>query len=45
MRHAVLAAAIAFGPHLKVLRSPARRLGHRVMIWLDRRREAIDARA
>ena len=44
MRHAVLAAALAFGPHMKVIRRPARTIGHRVMAWLDRRREAIDER-
>lgn len=43
MRHAVLAAALAFGPHLGVLRSPARRVGRRVMSWLDRRRDLVDA--
>jgi hypothetical protein len=44
MRTAVLAAALAFGPHLAVLRAPARTLGHAVMNWLDRRREQVDGR-
>lgn len=42
MRPVVLAAALAFGPHLKVLRRPARRLGKTAMQLLDRRRKAID---
>jgi hypothetical protein len=42
MRHAVLAAALAFGPHVKVLRAPARTVGRAVMRWLDRRRELAD---
>ena len=41
----VFAAAIAFGPHLSVLRKPARSLGRLTMQLLDRRRRAIDARA
>lgn len=45
MRHAVLAAALAFGPHLSVLRRPARSVGNRVIRWLDRRREMVDARS
>jgi len=44
MRTAVLAAALAFGPHLAVLRAPARTLGRAVMGWLDRRRDIADGR-
>jgi DNA-binding LacI/PurR family transcriptional regulator len=44
MRHAVLAAALAFGPHLSVVRQPVRSLGRAVIRLLDRRRSAIDRR-
>jgi len=45
MRPVVIAAALAFGPHLSLLRRPARSLGRVAMDLLDRRRRAIDARA
>lgn len=44
MRPVVAAAALAFGPHLGVLRRPARTLGRVAMELLDRRRRAIDRR-
>jgi hypothetical protein len=43
VRHAVLAAALAFGPHLSVVRPPIRALSRAVMTLLDRRRQAVDA--
>lgn len=44
MRHAVLAAALAFGPHVKLIRPPVRRLARVVLGMLDRRRDAVDQR-
>lgn len=44
MRTAVMAAALAFGPHMRVIRAPARTFGRAVMNLLDRRRNAIDRR-
>ncbi|MFK7931209.1 MAG: hypothetical protein AB8H79_23700 [Myxococcota bacterium] len=44
MRHAVLAAAIAFGPHMRLLGVPARSVGRAVMSLLDRRRESLNRR-
>ena len=48
MRHAVMAAAVAFSPRLKLARAPGtrttRRLARLVLRYLDRRRRRIDAR-
>lgn len=42
MRHAVMAVAVAFGPHITVVRKPARSLARLVINYLDRRRRLID---
>jgi hypothetical protein len=44
MRHAVMAVAVAFGPHMNVVRKPARTVAHLLMTYLDRRRRLIDER-
>lgn len=42
MRHAVMAVAVAFGPHIIMVRRPARKVAHLIMTYLDRRRRLID---
>ena len=42
MRHAVMAVAVAFGPHIAVVRRPARKVAEVVMTYLDHRRRIID---
>ena len=42
MKHAVMAVAVAFGPHLAVVRKPARRVASLVINYLDHRRRLID---
>lgn len=48
MRHAVLAAAVAFNPRLAWARRPfvgaTRRMSRAVLAWLDRRRALVDDR-
>ena len=46
MRHAVLAATLAFGSSLRprgVVPIASRRVGRAVLNWLDRRRQSADA--
>lgn len=47
MRHAVLAASLAFGSQLRITRGPGkaavRRMARTVLQLLDRRRERVDA--
>ena len=42
MKHAVMAVAVAFGPHIKVVQKPAQTVAKIVMNYLDRRRRLID---
>ncbi len=45
MRHAVLAASLAFSTRMRLGRAPARSAAKRLFAWLDDRRERMDSRA
>lgn len=44
MRHAVLAASLAFSTRMRVGRAPMRSAARRIFAWLDDRRERVDSR-